>query len=276
MEKTWNDAAERWLKSRAGHRWQKQEEGYVTRLTHYLDGKPLKEITKGVVADIRDGLLEHRQAPTVNRHLTVLRAILNRAKDDWDWVDSVPKIRKVEEGQPRERYLEKDEARKLIQCCPPHLRDKVILALSTGLRDRNIRELRWDEVDLPNRQITIPGTKMKSGKTTTIPINEVAWELLRKRRKSTSRHPEWVFAYGGKPVHRSGTRAFRKALKRAGIEDFRWHDLRHTWASWHVQAGTHTAAVRELGGWSDDRMVKRYAHLSTKHLRKQAENIGGL
>ena len=67
--------------------------------------------------------------------------------------------------------------------------------------------------------------------------------------------------------------AWKGALKRAGIENFRWHDLRHTWASWHVQAGTPLYELQQLGGWECAEMVKRYAHLAPEHLAKAAANI---
>ena len=283
--KTWNDAANRWLAGRSSGKWVKQEIHYVDVLTSLeADGRKLGDlalaaITKGVVANLRDELLKDRGVSTVNRYLTVMRAILNMARDEWEWVDTVPKIKRMEEPK-RVRFIEKDEARRLLRELPQHLKDKVIFALSTGLRDANVRELAWDEVDLPNRMVTIPPTKHKSGSKTglplSIPLNDTAWEVLRKKWIAKNRHEQWVFPYGGKPVYRSGNKAFREALKRAGIENFRWHDLRHTWASWHIQKGTHTAAVREMGGWADDRMVQRYAHLSTKHLRKVADNIGSL
>ena len=282
VKKTWNDASNRWLAGRAERKWVKQERHYVDVLTTtkhegeaLLEGRPLVKITKGVITNLRDELMKDRGVAAVNRYMTVLRSILNMARDDWEWIDVAPKIKRMEEPK-RVRFIEKSEARKLLDELPRHLRAKVTFALATGLRDSNVRLLRWEEVDLPNRMVTIDGSKMKNGKTLSIPLNDIAWDVLRKSNADKGRNEEWVFAYGGKPVHRSGTRAFRNALKRAGIENFRWHDLRHTWASWHIQKGTHTAAVREMGGWSDDRMVQRYAHLSTKHLRKVADNIGSL
>ncbi len=87
------------------------------------------------------------------------------------------------------------------------------------------------------------------------------------------KHPKRVFTYYGKPVDSANTRAWRQALKDAGIEDFRWHDLRHTWASWHVQNGTRLEVLKELGGWSDIKTVLKYAHLAPEHLAQDAENI---
>jgi integrase len=82
-----------------------------------------------------------------------------------------------------------------------------------------------------------------------------------------------VFAYKGSPVLKAGGNAWKKALNRASIKNFRWHDLRHTWASWHVQAGTPLNVLQELGGWSDYTMVLRYAHLAPEHLAEYASKI---
>ena len=88
-------------------------------------------------------------------------------------------------------------------------------------------------------------------------------------------HASAVFTYGGKPVTRANNHAWRKALVRAGISNFRWHDLRHTWASWHIQQGTPLNVLQELGGWSDPQMVRRYAHWSVEHLVSYADTLSG-
>jgi integrase len=89
-------------------------------------------------------------------------------------------------------------------------------------------------------------------------------------------HSQYVFTYQDHAVKKCSTHAWFKALKRAGIEDFRWHDLRHTWASWHVQNGTSLQELQQLGGWSSFEMVLRYAHLSGDHLRNAANRIGSM
>ncbi|TLZ28905.1 MAG: hypothetical protein E6K29_10845 [Gammaproteobacteria bacterium] len=83
----------------------------------------------------------------------------------------------------------------------------------------------------------------------------------------------FVFTYGAKPVKQLSTKAWYKALARAGIESFRWHDLRHTWASWHVQNGTPLFALQELAGWETEKMVRRYAHFAAGHLALYADNL---
>lgn len=108
------------------------------------------------------------------------------------------------------------------------------------------------------------------GLTNNVPLNSWALKVLSRRE---GRHPKWVFALKDNPVYSPNTRAWREALKRAGIEDFRWHDLRHTWASWHVQSGTSLQELKELGGWSSFEMVLRYAHLGGDHLKGAANRI---
>lgn len=83
---------------------------------------------------------------------------------------------------------------------------------------------------------------------------------------------ESVFVYRCKQVHQTSTKAWRLGLEKSGIKDFRWHDLRHTWASWHVQRGTPLHVLKELGGWETMEMVQRYAHLSATHLAQWVES----
>ena len=97
-----------------------------------------------------------------------------------------------------------------------------------------------------------------------------------RRVASASGSTRGVFTYQGKPVDRCSTKAWKRALERAGIEhSFRWHDLRHTWASWHVQSGTPLQELMELGSWASYDMVLRYAHLASDHLREAASRIDG-
>jgi len=95
-------------------------------------------------------------------------------------------------------------------------------------------------------------------------------------RKLAGKHPTHVFSFHGKPITQVSTKAWYAALARAGISEFRWHDLRHTWASWHVQQGTPLFALQELGGWESAEMVRRYAHLAADHLAPYAERLCAL
>lgn len=113
----------------------------------------------------------------------------------------------------------------------------------------------------------------KNGKPIAIPLNSTALAILRRQ---IGKHPERMFTYAGKPLDWANTKAWRDALKRAGIENFRWHDLRHTWATWHRQSGTPTHELQPLGGWRSSVMVERYAHLAPDHLANAASRIDPL
>ena len=115
----------------------------------------------------------------------------------------------------------------------------------------------------------IHADQAKSKKGIAVPLNSDAITVILEQ---VGKHNTHVFTYKGNPVTRANNHAWEKALKRAGISDFRWHDLRHTWASWHVQNGTPLHVLKELGGWADLSMVLRYAHLSSKHLEEYAGN----
>ena len=101
----------------------------------------------------------------------------------------------------------------------------------------------------------------------------VALEVLVRQ---VGKHPEKIFTYKGKTIGWANTKAWRDGLERAGIEDFRWHDLRHTWASRHAQNGTPLHLLQEMGGWETGSMVRRYAHLSPAHLKQHAETVSGM
>ena len=120
--------------------------------------------------------------------------------------------------------------------------------LATGLRQRNVSFLRWEQVDMARRVAWIHPDEAKAGRAIGVPLNESTVEVLRRRLGQDNAH---VFTYEGKPVARCSTKAWKAALARAGIErTFRWHDLRHTWASWHVQSGTPLQELMELGSWA--------------------------
>jgi len=157
----------------------------------------------------------------------------------------------------------------LINELPVHLKDMVRFSLATGLRESNVTHLQWSQVDMQRRCAWILADQAKAGKAIAVPLNDDAFDVIKAQ---VGKHDERVFTYKGNVVNDGNTKSFRKALKRACIEDFRWHDLRHTWASWHVQAGTPLHVLKELGGWADISMVLKYAHLSGGHLEKYVEN----
>lgn len=136
-------------------------------------------------------------------------------------------------------------------------------SLETGLRRANVIGLEWSQVDLVKRTAWIHPDQAKASKAIAVPLSGAAVIVIREQ---LGKHQTHVFSYRGYPVTQVNTKAWKAGLARAGIENFRWHDLRRTWASWHVQAGTPLYVLQELGGWESVEMVRRYAHLSTAHL----------
>jgi integrase len=209
---------------------------------------------------------------TVNRVLELVRAILNKAEQEWKWLNTVPNFRMRKYENKRLRWLTKKEAKQLLEELPPHLKDMAAFSLVTGLRQSNVTKLQWSEVDLMRKHVLIHPDQSKTKKAIPVPLNDEALEILVKQK---GKHLRYVFTYQGRPVRRANNHAWQKALKRAGINNFRWHDLRHTWASWHVQNGTSLHELQQLGGWSDYDTVLRYAHLSSDHLQKAAARVSG-
>jgi integrase len=141
------------------------------------------------------------------------------------------------------------------------------------LRQSNVTGLRWAQLDLDRKTGWIAADDAKGGEDIHISLSDLAVEVLARQR---GKHPERVFTYGGRPVANANTKAWRNALRRAGIGDFRWHDLRHTWASWLIENGTPLYDLQEMGGWTSAAMVRRYAHLAPAQMARHAAVVDRL
>lgn len=265
-----------------------------------LGGKKLHEVTPWLVEKWRSKRLKAGRSPaTINRDLTALKAALNRAVD-WGVLEANP-IAKVKPTKLDQRgivrYLSEDEERRLRAALvareeraraeraranewrvargyptmpdlyavafADHLRPMVLLALNTGLRRGELFNLTWPDVDLERRLLTVKGHGAKSGQTRHIPLNDEAHEVLTGWRHEGARG--LVFPNReGKRLDNINT-AWAGLLEAASIAGFRFHDLRHTFASKLVMAGIDLNTVRELLGHSDLKMTLRYAHLAPEH-----------
>lgn len=269
----WQDAAVRWLREQAHKASLEDDKEKLRWLDRHLANRELESINRALIDTITEAkLAEGCSNATVNRHLALVRAILRKCARDWEWLDRAPAVRLLKEPTRRIRFLNRHQARVLLRELPAHLRDMATFALATGLRAANVTGLAWDQVDLSRKLAWIHPDQAKARKAIAAPLNDTAVDVLRAQR---GKHPVHVFTYEGQPIKQVSTAAWYKALKRAGIEDFRWHDLRHTWASWHVQGGTPLFALQELAGWETERMVRRYAHLAAEHLAVYAGNTEG-
>jgi integrase len=141
--------------------------------------------------------------------------------------------------------------------------------LATGLRENNVLRLDWSQVDLKRRVAWIHPDQAKGGQAIAVPLNAAAVVVLKERG---GKRKGWVFGCP-EPYWQASNKSWYAALKVAKLEGFRWHDLRHTWASWAVMSGVSLAELKELGGWKTAALVNRYAHLSAKHLAGAAAKI---
>jgi len=176
----------------------------------------------------------------------------------------------LKEPTRRIRFLTREEAQRLLAELPEHLADMAAFSLATGLRAANVTGLQWSQVDLMRKLAWVHPDQAKARRAIAVPLNAQALTLVQKQ---LGKHATHVFSYQGKPIIQVSTKAWYAALERADIRNFRWHDLRHTWASWHVQGGTPLFALQELGGWESTEMVRRYAHLAADHLAPYAERL---
>lgn len=262
----------RWLKERDQNADHHQDVSKLRWLVQHFGRLYLHEIDRELIDEVAHLKKQEESPSTANRYLALIRAILRTARDDWEWIDKAPRVRLFREPKKRVRWIIPEEAATLLQELPEHLADMAAFTLARGLRQRNVSYLKWEQVDMARGMAWIHANQSKSRRAIAVALIEDAKSVLLRR---LGRHPVFVFTYKDKPVDRTTTKAWKNALKRAGISDFRWHDLRHTWASWHVQNGTSLQELMELGGWSSFEMVLRYAHLAGEHLKQAAGHIEG-
>lgn len=269
-KRSWQEAVVRYLAVKGNLRSINDVKRILRKLDVYMGSLMLHEITGDVVWSVIQGELKKGNMPaTINRYLATIRALLRMARDEWQWIDNFPKIRLLSGEVERDRRLTREEADRLIAACPIHLSALVRFALATGCRASEIKKLEWNRVDLTRRTAWLNQTK--NGTPRGVPLNRDAIKVLEEQRGI---HPRFCFTYKGKPIGWELTNdGWHNALKKAGIQDFRFHDLRHTWASWHRQAGTSCDELKDLGGWKSREMVDRYAKFATDNLTAAAARI---
>jgi integrase len=271
--RTWDEAAYRWLEETQQKKSHHSDVSIVKSLQPLLTMKPLHEITRDVVARIAEAKRKDSSPSRANRYIALVRAVLRRAANEWEWLDKAPALRMYPEPKRRVRWLTPEQLNVLLQELPEHQREAAIFAVATGLRQANVVGLEWSQVNLDGKTLWIYGDQAKGGRDIHVSLNETAVAVLQRQ---VGKHARRVFTYEGEPYKRVYTKAWQKALKRAGIENFRWHDLRHTWASWLAQKGVPLNDIQEMGGWETAAMVRRYAHLSPAHLAHRAQVLDGL
>jgi len=254
--------------------WWKQELGYCL----------LSDIKPSMIAQKRDELLSGttckdklRSSTTVVRYLASLSHAFSIAVKDWEWIQENPitKISKPKISNGRTRFLNDDEKERLLSACRESeskgLYPIVILALSTGMRRGEIMNLRWCDVDLDRGSILLQVTK--NGERRFIPLIGTALDLLRSKYTNQT-VDSFVFPAShssSKPIDIRS--AWETALRKAGISSFRFHDLRHTAASYLAMNQASLLEIGTLLGHKTVQMTKRYAHLSNEHIYSTASTL---
>jgi len=243
---------------------------------HYV----LSDITPAVIVEYRDKLSHGitprgrvRSSSTINRYLAALSHLFTIAINEWGWLEDTPlrKVSKNKEPRGRVRFLNDEERERLLQAAKESLSAYlylvIVLCLSTGGRKMEILGLKWNDVDLDRGIITLHETK--NGERRILPVTGHALGLLKEHTKTRRLNSDLLFPGNTNPQKPIDIRTpFENALKKAGIDNFRFHDLRHSAASYLAMNGATLAEIAEVLGHKTLQMVKRYAHLSDAHTTK--------
>lgn len=250
--------------------WWRQNFGLLT----------LSSFTPKQVLEGRDQLSKlDRKPATTNRYLAALSACCTHALKHWQWLSDNPvrKVPKLKEPSGRTRYLDDDERKRLLNVCPlisPELQLAVVLALSTGARRNNIWTLSWKDVDLTKDKELVIFRETKNGTEVRVPLAGIIIGLLIKHRKVRRLDTDLLFPSLKNPQQAYDFRApFAKALKHAQIENFRWHDLRHSAASYLAQQGVDLRMIAAILGQKTLQMAMRYSHLNVESMRPAIERM---
>lgn len=268
----------------------KQSYQSIANTFAFLADKPLEDIKAW---DIQQWVTDKRKlgrAPaTIEYTFNRLKAALNRAVE-WEFIEShnLSSVKIAKEDNTRIRYLSESEEAALLsalaareaQLCEDNdshqyadfFTPLITLAMHTGMRKGEMLTLRWESVSFENRYLTILSENAKSKKKRTIPMNDTVLNMLSQWR-AQNLNEEYVFVHEGKRVS-FFQYPWQNLLKTAGIENFRFHDLRHHFASKLVMAGVDLNVVRELLGHADLKMTLRYAHLAPAHTAAAVQLIG--
>ena len=284
---TFGHVAERYLKFKSDHgkRSLHQDKWILEKqlLPAFGAGLPIRQLSAEKIAAYEERRITKVSAWTVRNDLTVLRHLLRLAQRKWNYLDRVPEIELPKAPSGRTRYLTEGEIKKLLAACEqsrnPHLTAIVTLALNTGMRKTEILGLTWERVELDkdlgfNARITLYETK--NGEPRGVPLNTAAGAALIELEPDPDKREGRVFKRKDGSEWGQIRTGFEKAVERAGLSDFRFHDLRHTAASHLAMRGRPLKEIQEILGHKSFSMTLRYAHLSPRHLRTAVESLAGL
>ena len=258
-------------KAASSHR---RDESLFKQLKSVFGDVYLADIAPAMISDYKVKRRGDGVSPrTINYELTVMSHAFNIAIREWGLASDNPvmKVRKERVNNKIERWLTLDEEEKLLQVSPKWLQDIIVFAINTGLRQSEILDLKWGQIDMDRKTVTI--SEQKNRCVDTLPLNKTALGVLSEKKESSRITSNFVFpnTEGHRIVTSNLLRAYRRVVKKSGIAKLRFHDLRHTFASRLVQSGADLFSVQKLGRWKNTSMVMRYAHHYPESLRKTIE-----
>jgi len=256
---------------------QTQQRHLYHRLRADLGDIPVAALTPLRLRQWRDSLRKNYQPGTVRCYLNALGAILTVAVQELEWIDAHPlrKVRRPNNPPGRVRFLSKEEQGQLLTAClrmrAPALYPVVVLALYTGCRKTEIRCLRWEEVDLEGQCLRLLTTK--NGSTRVVPLVGDALTVLRQQYETRRLNIPWVFprSDGKAAVDIDGS--WRRMMQQLKLPNFRFHDLRHTAASYLAMSGATLAEIAEVLGHRSLQVTKRYSHFLDSHTAGVVERM---
>lgn len=243
----------------------------LRRLAESFGGSPLSALSPFLVERHKQQRIQEGARVRANRELAVLKSLFNRCRE-WKLFEGenpVESVKLLKEPRQRLRFLEPEEEDRLLGECAEPLRTLILVGTNCGLRLKSeALTLRWTDVDVARRTLTVAAAYAKSGTSRTVSLNSVMLAALSRLPKRS----EFVFAKpNGKPYH--AIRGFRAACQRAGLSGVTPHSTRHTFATRLVENGVDLRTVQELGGWATLSLIQRYAHVSPS---RKVEAVEGL
>jgi integrase len=270
---SWREASERWLKDSPKARRRDREVLCWLSKQLEIDEYPVSAVADpDALEQLRQhGLADGWSHATVDRMMGTVSAVL-RACVRWRYLEYAPPVPMFRPRPGEPRWLTRDKFERLCQELPEHLKLAARFAVFSMLRMRAMLRLTWDRVDLAAKLAWVPSCHQKAARSFGFPLSDELICILRELRELNP-NGSHVFQYNGKPIDDCNTQAFQEAGKRAGVAPLRWHDLRHTGASWAVQSGVSLQELMLLGDWRSYPMVLRYAHLAPSQAAEAAERV---
>ena len=281
QKKTFKDLMKKFMDEHAPTVSDSMQDSYgcsLKPLSLFFGNLNLTSITSDKISDYKVKRRHEGVKPaTINRELAMLSKALNCAIQDWRWLKEAPRIKRAKLNNERKRWLKRDEEKRLKSACLnlgyDWLKDIVVFDINTGLRMGELISLEWPEVNLFRKTIFVKETKNKESRT--VPLNHEAMEILIRKSSVRSIKTKLVFpnpALSKWEKSNLGKR-LRTVLLKAGIEDFRFHDLRHTFGSRLAQAGVDINTIARLIGHKDLKMTQRYIHHTVDSLRVGVDKL---